>query len=364
MGVNVAVTGLHAADNPAPGVGVIRCLRYPDGWDGQIIGLGYNVYDTGIYDEALLDSAYLIPYPNQGPERVFERLMYIHDRERIDVLIPTLDSELALFQKLQPRLEEAGIRLFLPDEKSVSLSTKAELPEFCEQHQIPTPKTIVLRDPARLEEAVEEVGLPLMVKGVFYEAYKCHSLAEARFHFLQLQAKWGLPVIVQAMLTGDEYDVCAVTDGAGQLVGAVPIRKTALTDKGKAWSAVTLYNEDLLDFARKVLRDLKWSGPCELEIIREERTGAWQLMEINPRFPAWIFLSAGAKQNLPRLVVELALGHKVEPLPPAESGVTFVRHAVDLVCPLEYVESLTVLGELHYKQTPTGPQNGPDKITG
>ena len=364
MGLNVAVTGLHAADNPAPGVGVIRCLRYPDGWEGKIIGLGYNVYDTGIYDEALLDCAYLIPYPNQGPDRVFERLRYIHDREQIDVLIPTLDSELALFQKLQPRLAEIGIHLFLPDEESVSLSTKAELPEFCKQNQIPTPKTIVLRDPARLEEAVTEIGFPLMVKGVFYEAYKCYSLAEARFHLLQLQTKWGLPVIIQAVVTGDEYDVCAVTDSQGQLVGAVPIRKTALTDKGKAWSAVTLYNEDLLDFARRILQALKWKGPCELEIIREEHTGAWQLMEINPRFPAWIFLSAGAKQNLPRLVVELALGREVKPLPPAESGVTFVRHAVDLVCPLEYVESLTVLGELHHKPTLTRHGNGTDKTTG
>ncbi|HDY75907.1 MAG TPA: hypothetical protein ENH49_05225, partial [Candidatus Marinimicrobia bacterium] len=88
MGVNVGITGLQATDNPAPGIGVIRCLKHPDGWDGKIIGLAYDVYDTGIYDTGLLDHTFLIPYPNQGSKQVLERLLYIHSQVRIDVIIP------------------------------------------------------------------------------------------------------------------------------------------------------------------------------------------------------------------------------------------------------------------------------------
>ncbi|KPL07449.1 hypothetical protein AMJ86_04500, partial [bacterium SM23_57] len=105
MSINVAVTGLHATDNPAPGIGVIRSLRHPDGWDGKIIGLAYDVYDTGVYDKDLLDHTFMVPYPNQGSEQVYQRLMYIHNQVRIDVLIPTLDSELILYQKLEHRLK-------------------------------------------------------------------------------------------------------------------------------------------------------------------------------------------------------------------------------------------------------------------
>ena len=48
------------------------------------------------------------------------------------------------------------------------------------------------------------------------------------------------------------------------------------------------------------------------------------------------------------MVVDLALGKEVKPMPPAKSGMTFVRHATDLVCPIDFIEHLTTLGELHY----------------
>ncbi len=350
MGVNVAVTGLHATDNPAPGIGVIRSLRHPDGWDGDIIGLGYDVYDTGIYDVELLDHTYLIPYPNQGADHLFNRLMYIHEQIGIDVIIPTLDSELSVFQYLEPRLTEAGMKLFIPGKEIAEQRSKAKLVEFCEKYEIATPKTIVIRDPGKFGDSLDDLGFPLYVKGVFYDAVKCNTHSEALQAFEKFRKQWGLPVLVQESLSGEEFDVCAVADREGDMVGALPIRKLRLTEKGKAWAAVTIRNRDLLEMSRKILKELGWNGPCELEIMQESRTRKLYLLEINPRFPAWIFLGTGAQQNLPRLVVDLALGKEVEPLPPAASGISFVRHATDLVCPLEYLENLTMYGELHNKQ--------------
>ncbi len=350
MSINVAITGLHATDNPAPGIGVIRSLRHPDGWDGDIIGLGYDVYDTGIYDVDLLDHTFLIPYPNQGADHLFSRLMYVHEQVHIDVIIPTLDSELSVFQVLEPRLNEAGIRLFIPSKEVTEKRSKAKLVEFCEENDISTPKTIVIRDPAKFGDALDDLGFPLYVKGVFYDAYKCNTRSEALKAFEKMRQQWGLPVLLQESLNGEEFDVCAVSDQEGDLIGAVPIRKLRLTEKGKAWAAVTIRNNELLEMSRKILKRLKWSGPCELEIMQESRTKKLYLIEINPRFPAWIFLGTGAEQNLPRVVVDLALGKKVEPMSPATSGISFVRHATDLVCPLEYLENLTMYGELHNKE--------------
>lgn len=348
MSINVAVTGLQATDNPAPGIGVVRCLKYPNGWDGKIIGLGYDVYDTGIYDKGLLDHTFLIPYPNQGKRKVIERLMYIHSVIKINVIIPTLDSEMVLYQQMEDELRAKGIKLFIPSRLAVEKRTKENLPQFCKETGIFTPKTVVIRDMGELSSAIREIGLPLMVKGVFYEADRCSTYEEAIKSTNRLRIKWGMPIILQEIIYGQEYDVCCVGGRKGQLLGSVAIRKTGLTEKGKAWSAITLKNDELIRMAKKVLRALGWEGPCELEILEEKRTKKLYLLEINPRFPAWIYVSTGAKQNLPRLVVELALGKKVRPLPQAKSGIIFVRHATDLVCPLNYVEQLTVTGELHY----------------
>ncbi len=347
MSINVAVTGLHAADNPAPGIGIIRALRHPDGWDGQIIGLAYDVYDTGLYDPGLVDSAYLVPYPNQDSRQILNRLLEIHSRTRIDVLIPSLDSELALYQKLQPELEQAGIKMFIPSSEVVNRRAKKVLAEFCRDADIPTPKTIAVNDPKNFEAALKEIGFPLYVKGPFYDAHLCRSIPEAKSDYDRMSKQWGLPILVQQAIEGEEFDVCAVGDAKGNLLGAVPMRKMRLTDKGKAWSAVTLRNQPLLDMAEKTLTALGWQGPCELEILQAKNRELY-LLEINPRFPAWIYLSAGADQNLPKLVVDLALGKKTSRLPPARSGVTFVRHATDLICSMDEIEQLTLNGEFHH----------------
>ncbi|MBC8216519.1 MAG: ATP-grasp domain-containing protein [Candidatus Marinimicrobia bacterium] len=348
MGINVGITGLHATDNPAPGIGVIRSLKHPDGWDGEIIGLAYDVMDTGIYDEDLLDHSYMIPYPNTNSQQILERLLYIHDQNRMDVIIPTLDSELALFQKLEPDLKKAGIAIFIPEVDVSKKVSKVYIADFCEENNIDSPTTRIIKEPGELDKSIKEIGFPLMVKGVFYEAFKCRTKVEVLTHFDEMRTKWGYPIILQEVIEAEEYDICCVGDRDGNMLGAVPIRKTRLTDKGKAWAAITLKNDKLYDLSKKILKALKWAGPCELEILQDKKTKKMHLIEINPRFPAWIYLCTGADQNLPKMVVDLALGKKVDPLPVAKSGVTFVRHATDLVCPIEWLEKLTTIGELHY----------------
>ena len=346
--MNIAITGLHATDNPAPGIGVIRCLKHDENWNGKIIGLGYDVYDTGIYDKGLLDHTYLIPYPNQGIAGFLDRIKYIHSQIPIDVIIPTLDSELSVFQRMESKLSDLGIAMFIPSKETVEKRSKENLVSFCDEVHISTPETIVIKESNQFQKSIDDIGFPLYVKGVFYDAYKCNTLTEASRHYDELRKKWGFPVLMQKPVKGEEFDVCCVGGENGELLGSIAIRKVGLTDKGKAWSAITIRNEKLTDFSEKVLKELQWKGPCELEIMVEERTGNLYLLEINPRFPAWIFLCTGAEQNLPKLVVELALGKDVNPLPPAKSGMTFVRHATDMVCPLDYIENLTIHGELHY----------------
>lgn len=198
-------------------------------------------------------------------------------------------------------------------------------------------------DVARLEGALEP---PVVVKGQFYEATVARTLAEVEGAFLRLQAKWGVPVIVQEFVSGGEFDVAAVTGEGGALVGAVAMRKMQLTAQGKAWGGVTIADPAIDAFCRDVLERIEWTGPCELEVIRDPHDGRLTLMEINPRFPAWIYLSVGAGRNLPWAAVRLALGEDVAPLPPALPGVMFLRHSSDEVCALEDYEQLTTAGEL------------------
>lgn len=343
--LTVAVTGLNATDNPAPGVPVIRAIRAAAP-ETRVVGLAYQPLDPGNYMEGMADHTYLLPYPSLGADVFFERLMDVHRKTPIDVLLPTLDAELAAVLALRDRLHAAGIRTFLPEPDALDRRAKSRLPELAEVG-LPGPRSLTCTDPAQLSRIGAELGWPLVVKGRFYDAKVAHTAAQASAAFQELSAKWGLPIVVQAFVPGEEFDVIGLGDGEGGLVGAVAMRKMQLTDKGKAWGGVTIHSPELLGLARRFAAELRWRGGFELEVMRSSKDGRLGLIEVNPRFPAWVYLAVGAGQNLPWAAVRLALGERVAPFPAAPAGVMFLRHSFDQILSLSDYEALTVRGELH-----------------
>lgn len=346
--ITIAVTGINATDNPGPGVPVIRAIRAAEDFSGRIIGLAYDQLDPGIYMDDICDDVYLFPYPSEGSKAALERLKEIHERTPIDVIIPSLDSELSSFLKMKPELDKLGIHSCLPSEAGLKLRSKALFSELAEQYDIRVPNSRAISDLRSINDLKDDFDFPVMIKGQFYEAYIAYSPLEAESHFRRISAKWGLPVIVQEFIRGEEYDVVALGDGEGGIIGAVPMRKMQLTDKGKAWGGVTVSEPKMDKFVRKVMKKLKWRGPCELEIMKGSKDGEYSLLEINPRFPAWTYLSVGAGQNLPWATVRLALGEQVEPFVEYGVGTMFLRHSVDMVYPLAMYQAMTMEGELHH----------------
>ncbi|MDP2360575.1 MAG: ATP-grasp domain-containing protein [bacterium] len=344
----IAVSGLNAADNPAPGIAVARSLREA-GHRGRLVGLAYDPMDAGVYSGSLFDEVYLVPFPRRGSDALMGQLRQVRADGPLDLVLPTLDSEMELYLTLQPELEELGVRCLLPDEQGLAMRAKSRLAEFCRQHGFAVPPTEVVHSLEGLREVWEDLcdpggREPVYIKGVFYEARKAWVLEQAEAAFIEIAARWGLPVIAQRGLPGFEYNICCLGDGAGGLIGAVPMRKLGVTDKGKAWSGVTVGEPRLLDLARRMIGALRWRGPCELEILCAEENDELALIEINPRFPAWCYLCAGAGQNLPAALARLALEGRCEPLAPARSGVIYSRAAVDVICDLDVLERLSISG--------------------
>lgn len=344
--MKVAVTGLNNTDNPGPGVPVIRSiLNHPD-FSGEIIGLHYDNLEPGIYMKEIKSRSYMIPYPSQGPEALLERLKYIHAKENLDVIIPTLDSELYNFLFISEELLSLGIKTFLPTSENLDKRSKDRLVQFCNQNGILTPKTFTINSQSQISEVLKEIKLPVVVKGIFYEAYICYSIEEIYASFAKMASKWGLPVLIQEFLVGDELNVCAVGDGTGKTIGAVAMRKLYITEKGKGWAGVTIYDDNLLEITHKFIEAIKWRSGLELEILKSKNDGIYYLLEVNPRLPAWVYLTQAAGQNLPYTILLLALGQKVEPLNSYEIGKMFVRCSIDLITDMKIFEQISIYGEL------------------
>ncbi len=344
----IAVTGMNAHDNPGPGVAVIRGIRQRYGQDCRIIGLAYDALEPGVFLGDLVDEAFLIPYPSEGETAFWTRMMQIHETCDLDVLLPTLDAELPIILGLEQKLHEQGIKTFLPSRASLEQISKSRFHKLRKDYGINVPESDVATDTSRLDALCRKFGFPVMIKGQYYEAYIAHNTQEAILYFSKIRDRWGLPIIVQQYILGEEYDVVALGDGNGDTVGLVPMRKMYLTDKGKAWAGITVTDPKLLDLAYQVISKLEWQGPMELEIMRRRADGELFLLEVNPRFPAWVYLAVGSGVNLPAATVALALGEEISPMPDFEVGKIFVRTSMDMITDLEKFESITTLGHLSH----------------
>ena len=94
----------------------------------------------------------------------------------------------------------------------------------------------------------------------------------------------------------------------GELLGAVSMRKRDITPEGKTWAGdVSEVPPAFMEPLRQMVRDTNWTGGGELEMVRDASDQLW-LIEMNPRFPAWVHGSTIAGHNLPAMLVQAANG--------------------------------------------------------
>lgn len=340
----VAVTGLNAIDSPGPGVAVIRAIR--DVFKSiKIIGLSYEALEPGIYMDGICDKVYQIPYPSSGSEALFNRLVYIHEKENINVVIPNFDAELPNFIKISQQLNSIGIQSFLPTSEMFNSRDKLNLYEFSVKHKLLVPKDKIIYNIDSLYEIGKEFNYPLVIKGKFYDAIIAYTLEQAQKAFYKISAKWGLPIIVQQFIQGTEVNIAALGDGLGNAISIIPMRKMYITDKGKAWAGITIEDDALIDLTKTFVEATKWKGGFEIEIMKTAKNELF-IMEINPRFPAWIYLSAGAGQNQPAALVKMAMGQEVEAFSEYEIGKLFIRYSWDLITDVSNFQKISSFGEL------------------
>jgi len=352
-----AVTGLHAGENPQPGIGVCRSLRraFPD---CRIVGLVYDLMESGTFANDCADVIFQLPYPSHGSAALRDRMTEILQRESIDLLIPNLDAELLNWLQLRTELELRGVQTMLPTRDALLKSRKSELTKLTAKSEtfIPSSRNVV--DEAAAIKAAGEIGYPLMVKGPYYEAERVYDQRSMLDVFHRLLIGWGGPVILQECIAGDEFNVMAVVDDTSDALtnaSEVPlccVRKTIISKQGKGVGAVTIHDAELVDAAQRLIAALNWNGPLELEFIRDERNQRLNLIEVNPRFPAWVDFPSTFGFNLPRLVAERMLNSVCTPMSVPKAGKFFIRHCHEVVGDMQEIGELATEGELTREELP------------
>lgn len=339
--LRIAVSGLHRGENPQPGAGIVRSLRrrFPNAF---IVGLVYDALESGIYVEDGPDAVYTMPYPTSGAAAFFQRLDVVRQKSPFDFFIPTLDAEIELLVHLADALAKRGLHTCLPDREMLGRRAKNRLTELAQKCGVAVPDTKPVYDLAEALAAARDLTYPLMVKGQYYDARMVSTEAGLAAALDRLFSDWGAPAILQRRVCGPEFNALGLGDGQGGMVGLCTIRKTIVSEHGKGLGGITVLDPVLDEVCARLIRELRWRGPFEIEVIRDEQRGEYVLIEINPRFPAWVDFPSMHGVNFPAALLEMMDDHEPRTaLPRCAPGYFYLRHQVEVAGHIDELAALS-----------------------
>ncbi len=325
----IGVTAFKNVESPQPGFGVARCLK-EEGY--TIIGLDDTPLTSAIF-APYVDSVYLVKsMGEENIENFIEDLNRVINETGMEILIPCYDREVYFFNKYKSKIEDLGIKLLIPAGESLKKAAKPFLSNLNEIG-INVPKTIKVSDDAHIEKACEELGFPLVCKGIIKDAYIANNVAEAQSFFQKIREIWHGgkgSVLFQEFILGETITISGVANNEGKVVGRVIMKKLGIDSKGTTWSGMTIHSEEIDRLCDKVIKHLNWIGPFELEFIKDIKSGEHFLFEINPRIPSWIYLSKMAGCNVPKLIVDLLSQKEIKKNLDFKDGIIFSRYSEEV----------------------------------
>lgn len=320
----VLVTG---AGGPS-GISVMRSVESPSitTFAGDI-----DPYAAGLYLVAA-EQRRILP---RGDDPAFtDRVAELCEQDRIDVLVPTVDSELLPLARERDRFAAAGVTLVLASEETLAVCLdKWALDARC-RGEVRTPQTWLV------DETFDplEPELPVIVKPRSGSGSRGIRLLGAREQLSALERDGTL--LVQEHLPGPEYSLDVLADAQGEVLAVVP-RARLKVDSGIAITGRTLHDPVLEQFGADVARLIGLTTVANVQ-AKEAADGRPALLEVNPRFPGTMPLTIAAGVDMPSLAVGEALGAPAPsgPTPLPFEDVAMVRTFTETFFGFEQIEAM------------------------
>lgn len=346
-GPRVAVTGISSFNTVMAGLGVAESLK-ASGEAAEVIGLGYDSFDSGVYRPDLFDAVFKLP-PFGDAGALLDGLNAIHKRAPFDVIVPCLDIEIPKFIEIADGIAKLGVAMTVPPADAHDRTRK--LPLFLEQNRsdwggFRIPASCRLGRESDIGAAIEQLGLPMIVKGAVSGASKVENAKEARIAYAEHRGDDGV-CLAQACIEGDEFAVATVCGADSEMIHAVTIKKQFTDEGGSTWGAIHVPQMKLEKSFGHYLRDLGWTGPVEGEFIRDALSEEFFLLEVNPRHTAWISYARSCGANLPLTGVRAALG-AVPPEPIPNGKTVFMRSCAEFPVSPQAIATFSTAGEVRH----------------
>jgi len=299
-------------------VSLLRSLREAidaTGQAGRVIAcdMGWlapamHVADAGFVVPACTDPAFA------------DRVLELCARERVDLVVPTIDPELPVWAALKPRLAEAGTTVGVSDPRAVAVAgDKRKTHEHCTAAGVPCPRQGTVRE---VREHAADWRLPLIVKPATGSASVGLKTVTSWAEFAEIADRDDL--VVEERAAGVEHTVDVYVDRRG-VVHCPVVRRRLEVRSGEVSKARVVRDGHLESLAVKTVETLPGAfGPLNVQIFADGQDAA--VIEINARFGGGYPLTwhAGGRYG-EWMVRETAFGEPPPDDPPIEHGLTMLR---------------------------------------
>ena len=221
----------------------------------------------------------------------------------VDVVLPTVDTELQPLARAREAFTAAGIGLLLAPAAALDvILDKLALAEHC-AGIVQVPRTELFGpsvDPATWT-------YPLIVKPRQGSGSRGIITVASAVELAALDRSPRL--IVQEFLPGEEYSVDVLADAAGRVIASVP-RLRARVDSGVSVGGLTVHDPEIEQFGRAVAQATGITFVANVQCKRDHH-GSPALLEVNPRMPGTLGLTIASGVDMPRLALAALLGREV-----------------------------------------------------
>ena len=240
--------------------------------------------------------------PETRDPNLWQALEAVVKREKVSLVIPSLDESLMLWDENREALRSQGIHVCLSSRAAIeTFSDKWRAFEFFRQHNFPTPKTSLTQDydviKPRIGRGSRGVHLsdgPTDMEGRISQEF-CH---------------------------GQEFTVDILCDGQGRPVYIVPRRRERILE-GKSIVSIVDVNPQIVALCERICAVMDFCGPINIQIFLDEGP---TIIEINPRLASGAVLAFAATENWIPLMHRIAMGEVVCATGEVQNGLRMERY--------------------------------------
>jgi carbamoyl-phosphate synthase large subunit len=246
------------------------------------------------------------------------QLLKICSDEKIDVLIPTIDTDLLLLAKSKEHFSVIGTQVL------ISAVDKVQL---CRDKRFTADYFMKcgLKSPVPVDDYTKYDGsYPAFIKpkdgSSSIDAYKVCNAEE-----LETYSRMVDDYIIQPFIEGTEYTIDIFCDFDGNPVYITPRERVAVRS-GEVLKTRIVQDETMIEECKKLIADYKPCGAITVQLIQQTSTGDNYYIEINPRYGGGAPLSIKAGANSAKALLKIVSGEKQEYFDKAaEDGAVFSR---------------------------------------